>query len=118
MLAYVYREPGHERARAALAGGAAICSVNLAEVHSTLEEDGVPSSEIVERLRITGLDVEPFDAGDAATAGRLRPSTRALGLSLADRACLALAIRLGRPVLTTDRDLARAEVGVEVHTIR
>jgi PIN domain nuclease of toxin-antitoxin system len=50
--------------------------------------------------------------------GDLVPSTRPLGLSLADRARLALAIRMGRPVLTTDRDLARADVGVEVHSLR
>jgi PIN domain nuclease of toxin-antitoxin system len=118
VLAYVYREPGHEHVRAAIAEGATIGAVNLAEVHSTLEDDGVPSSEVVERLRVSGLDVEPFGPDDAATAGRLRRPTRALGLSLADRACLALALRLGRPVLTTDGDLARADVGVDVQVIR
>ena len=118
VLAYVYREPGYERAGDAIFAGSVISAVNLAEVHSTLAEDGVASSEVVERLRVSGLEVEPFDANDAATAGRLRPSTRALGLSLADRACLALAIRLGRPVLTTDRDLARADVGVDMRVLR
>ena len=118
MLAYVYREPGYEHAREAIARGSVISAVNLAEVHSTLEEDDAPATAVVERLCIAGLEIEPFGLGDAAAAGRLRPVTRALGLSLADRACLALAIRLGRPVLTTDRDLAKADVGVEIHAIR
>jgi PIN domain nuclease of toxin-antitoxin system len=95
-----------------------ISSVNLAEVHSTLTEDGIPSDEVVSRLLVTGLDVEPFEATDAAVVGRLRPLTRSLGLSLADLACLALAIRLGGSVLTTDRDMARADVGVVVHQLR
>ncbi len=118
VLAYVYREPGHERAREALTRGAAMSSVNLAEVHSTLEADGIASEEVVARLTVVGLEIEPFDDADAALVGKLRPVTRTLGLSLADRACLALALRLERPVLTTDRDLARADVGVEVHSIR
>ena len=118
VLAYVYREPGFERAGRAIVGGSVISAVNLAEVHSTLQQDGVASSEVVERLRVSGLEVEPFDADDAAIAGRLRPSTRRRGLSLADRACLALAIRLGRPVLTTDRGLTRADVGVDVRVLR
>jgi PIN domain nuclease of toxin-antitoxin system len=41
-----------------------------------------------------------------------------LGLSLGDRACLALAAELGVVALTTDREWARADVGVEVALIR
>jgi ribonuclease VapC len=118
LLAYIYREPGQEHAAEALARGAVISSVSLAEVCSTLEEDGIASDEIVSRLLVTGLEIEPFDTADAALVGRLRPLTHSLGLSLADRACLTLAIRLGRSVLTTDRDLAKADVGVTVVPIR
>jgi len=118
VLAYIFREPGHERAARAIAGRALISAVNLAEVHSTLQLKGVASDRIVQRLRAMGLEVQPFDDADAETAGRLRPLTLALGLSLADRACLALAIRLGRSVLTTDRDFAKADVGVAVVPIR
>lgn len=118
VLAYLYREPGHVRVREAVLRGAMISSVNLAEVHSTLEFDGIPSTEVVRRLRASGLQVQEFNDADAIATGRLRPLTSSLGLSLADRACLALALRVGGSVLTTDRDLARADVGVEVATIR
>jgi PIN domain nuclease of toxin-antitoxin system len=117
VLAHIGCEPGHERAWEALARGV-ISSVNLAEVHSTLAARGLPSDPIISRLLVTGLEVAPFDGADAALVGRLRPPTHSLGLSLADRACLALAIRLGRSVLTTDRDLAKADVGVAVELIR
>jgi len=118
VLAFIFREPGHERAALAITRCAVISSVNLAEVHSALQLKGLASDEIVNRLRAMGLGVEPFHDVDAATVGRLRPLTLSLGLSLADRACLALAIRLERLVLTTDRDLAQADVGVEVHPVR
>jgi len=39
---------------------------------------------------------------DAIEVARLRPLTRQVGLSLADRACLALAHRLGTRALTAD----------------
>lgn len=117
-LAYIQREAGREVVRGVLSQGAVISTVNLAEVHSTLQAQGKTSHAIVARLKALGLEVEPFEEADAAAVGALRPVTRSLGLSLADRACLALGLRLGRPVLTADRALARADVGVEVRAIR
>lgn len=45
-----------------------------------------------QELQVLGLAVEPFSAEDADTAALLWPQTRHLGLSLADRACLSLAL--------------------------
>jgi PIN domain nuclease of toxin-antitoxin system len=118
VLAFIFREPGHVRAADAITRRAVISSVNLAEVHSTLRRRQLAADRIVGRVRAMGLGVKPFDDVDAELTGTLRPLTTSLGLSLADRACLALAIRLDRPVLTSDRDLALADVGVEVRTIR
>lgn len=117
-LAFVQHERGRDVVANAIRTGAAISAVNLAEAHSKLRLAGAPSNRILSRLRTLGLEVEPFGESDAGVVGDLRPATKTLGLSLADRACLALAIRLGRPILTTDRDLALADVGVEVRTIR
>jgi PIN domain nuclease of toxin-antitoxin system len=63
-------------------------------------------------------DRVPFDEELARGAGALRPATKSLGLSLGDRACLALAQREGLPVLTADRAWAKLAVGVEVKVIR
>lgn len=57
------------------------------------------------------------DSGGPAIA-RLRAATRHLGLSLADRACLALAQRLKLPVLTTDRAWAQLQIDVEIRLAR
>jgi len=90
-------------------------AVNLAEVHSSVTDRGLDATATIARL---GMQVVPFDERDAQVVGALRPRTRELGLSLADRACLALGLRLGRPVLATDKALADADVGVDVILVR
>lgn len=60
----------------------------------------------------------PLTEDDAVCIARLRAVTRAQGLSLGDRACLATGIRFGRPVLTGDRGWAAVDVGVAVRLIR
>jgi ribonuclease VapC len=62
--------------------------------------------------------VEALTAADCMEVARLRPVTKVQGLSLADRACLALAERLGVTALTTDREWAKADVEAEVQLIR
>jgi len=93
-------------------------AVNLAEVHSSVTDRGLDATATIARLRAMGMQVVPFDERDAQVVGALRPRTRELGLSLADRACLALGLRLGRPVLATDKALADADVGVDVILVR
>ena len=117
VLAYLHSEDGSHTVRQAL-DGAVMSAVNLAEVHSVVTERGADGNRATARLLAMGVRVEPFDADDAAVVGALRPGTKRLGLSLADRACLALGLRLGRPVLATDAVLADADVGVEVILIR
>lgn len=92
--------------------------MNLAEVHTASVSHGVSPDDVMARLGTIGVEIEPFEDRDAALVGLLRPVTKALGLSLGDRACLALAQRLGLRVLATDRALAEADVGVEVDLIR
>ena len=65
-----------------------------------------------------GCRTVEFTVEDAVAAARLWPSTRSSGLSLADRACLALALRLGVPAVTADRAWLELDVGVEVIAVR
>ena len=83
--------------------GAAINAVNLSEVVGKLAEAGMPESAIREALTELTLDVVPFDLEHACEAGMLRSSTRDVGLSLGDRACVSLTMRLGVTALTADR---------------
>jgi PIN domain nuclease of toxin-antitoxin system len=64
------------------------------------------------------VTVEPFTTADAIEAARLRPLTRAAGLSLGDRACLALARRHGAVAITADAAWATLSLGIDVRPIR
>ena len=123
LLAYLRREAGGEMVKAMLAAGAIINAVNYAEVLSRLSDGGEDPALIHRRLRAQGLIgdllvVTPLDETDGVTIARLRAPTRAHGLSLGDRACLATALRHGRPAITADRGWAAVDVGVTVHLIR
>jgi len=109
LLALLHGERGADRVAAALPG-AVLGAVNLSEVVAKLAERGMPANTIRVVLQGLDLDVRTFDADLAYAAGELRRTTRAQGLSLGDRACLALAARLDAVVLTTDRSWSGAEV--------
>ena len=116
LLALLQDEPGAERVLESLPG-ALISSVNFSEVVAKLAELGMPETDI--RLALTlGLEVAPFDEALAVAAGTLRPATRSAGLSLGDRACLALARARSLPALTTDRAWQDLDVDAAVEVIR
>lgn len=124
-MALLHEEAGADAVAAAISAGAVISLVNLAEVLSKLADAGEDPDRVRSRLRdadphssARALSVESLTEDDCVEVARLRPVTRGLGLSLADRACLALAARLALPVLTADRSWADAEVEVEVRQIR
>ena len=122
-LAYLQDEPGGEAAAFAIEQQAAISLVNWAETLSRLVEAGATAADAGGRIRRLGilgrkLKVVPLTRPDASEIARLRPLTRHLGLSLGDRACLALGLRLGLPVLTTDRVWARLDLGITVQVLR
>jgi PIN domain nuclease of toxin-antitoxin system len=123
LLAYLGDEDGVDLVADAIASGAAISTVNLAEALSTLASRGADpadiSSELTERDLLGGaITVQPFTHADAVETARLRRSTRKAGLSLGDRACLALGHRLSAPVLTADRAWTRLKLDIEVRSIR
>lgn len=120
LLALLNREPGEALVAQALAEGAMISTVNLSEVVAKLADIGMPEAETREAIEPLGLEIVGFDAADAFSAGLLRPATRADGLSLGDRACLALGMRSGLPVLTADRGWSGLALGagVEIRMVR
>ena len=117
LIAVLREEPGAEAVEAVL-DDAAISTVNLSEVQAKLVEHGTPPDIAWSWLVDLDLDVLDFDAPQARVAGDLRALTRSRGLSLADRACLALARILGAPAMTADRAWSGLEVGVGIRTIR
>lgn len=102
-LAWIFNEPGQARVHQLLhEEDCLISSVNAAEVVTRLAQLGQPEAvlrQVIGQLQARCL---PFDAAQATEAGLLRQSTRHLGLSLGDRACLALALRENAVAVTAD----------------
>lgn len=123
LMAVLHAEDGASVVIEAIGRGAAVSVVNWAEVLSKLAEAGKdPEAAAAELRRAEGsrraLSIEPLTAADCVAVARLRPITRRQGLSLADRACLALAERLDVPALTADRKWLEADVAADVQLIR
>jgi ribonuclease VapC len=95
-----------------------ISAVNLSEVLTRLPEIGVPERETAAAVERLNLRVVAFDEPQARATALLRPVTRQAGLSLGDRACLALGHARGCPVVTADRVWATVDIGVEIILIR
>ncbi len=123
LLAYLRDEAGATDTAEAIATGAAISAANWAEVLSKVADEGEDPEMVAQRLETEGiiggsLEVFPLTDMDARVMGRLRPLTRTAGLSLGDRACIALGIRLGCEVLTADRGWAGLDLGINIRLIR
>jgi PIN domain nuclease of toxin-antitoxin system len=117
ILALLNQETGSEEVLRFI-GKAAISTVNLSEVIAKLADAGIPEEDIRQILSNLNLEVIDFNKEQALKAGMLRPNTKSIGLSFGDRACLALAIFLNQPVLTTDRLWGSINVGVDVRVVR
>ena len=119
VLAVLFNEPGAEQAIRWLENDDAVSSsVNQAEVLAKLLDTGLSEADVAAIGQQLPLQVLPFSAQQARIAGNLRPATRALGLSLGDRCCLALAREQpGAQVVTADRAWAGL-AGFDIALIR
>lgn len=118
VIAALRGEPGGEIA-ASFFGHCAISAVNLQEVGKWLFDSGVAENGVRSALDLLNIEVHPHDREDAYLAASLIAQTRRFGRGLGDRSCMALAIRLGVPALTTDREWRKIEAtGLEVRLIR
>ncbi len=117
LLAFLHEEAGAERVRQAL-DGSIVCSVNWAEVvqKSLLKRANVAGMR--DEFAEVGVDFEPFTASQAEIAAHLLERTCHHGLSLADRACLSLAMERKAPVLTADQTWGELELGIEIQILR
>jgi PIN domain nuclease of toxin-antitoxin system len=117
VLAFLRREPGEDVVRRVMPRSL-LCTVNLTEIVSKLIERGAATAAAFEIARSLPYRIVPYDEDLAYDAGALWAETRTTGLSLGDRACIALARRERLPALTTDQRWTRENLGVEVQAIR
>lgn len=118
VMAVLNQEPGADRLTPELLSNAVSSTVNLAEVQSKLVSRGITPDDAWDAALSPIEEVAPFTAEHAKTAGSLIAETRSLGLSLGDRACLALALALQAPVYTADKSWKKLKLGIRIHIIR
>ncbi|MGB7283825.1 MAG: type II toxin-antitoxin system VapC family toxin [Candidatus Acidiferrum sp.] len=118
LLAILNQEAGAETLTPEILSGAAISTVNLAEVHSKLVGRGLSPEDAWEAALGPIREAVPFTAEDARLVGDLVARTRPLGLSLGDRACLALGLALKASVYTADKSWKKLKVGARIYVIR
>ena len=117
VLAVILAEPGGDVVSESLRG-ATMSVVNVSEVYRRLHDGGLEMNDAVAAVERLKLVLVAFDETQAIEAARLRPATRKIGASFADRACLALALKTGFPVLTADKLWGLLELPSDIRMIR
>lgn len=118
LLAILNREPGAEKLTPEILMKATCSTVSLAEVHSKLVSRGIAEGDAWTAASSALEEPQPFTSEHARLAGGLISSSKSLGLSLGDRACLALGIHLSARVYTADRAWKKLKLPLEIHVIR
>jgi PIN domain nuclease of toxin-antitoxin system len=117
LLAMLFFEPGCERV-AQLVPRSCMSTVNLAEVLGRLARDGRAVDKAIDLIEEMGIAWIDFDREVAIGAAALLLPTAPWGLSLGDRACLALARLRNLPAVTADRAWAKLDLGFPIEVVR
>lgn len=117
LLAYLQDEPGADVVKAVLAESV-VSSVNWAEVVQKVLAVNIDVNKVRQNLQGLGLAVESFTPEDGEMTGQLWSQTREYGLSLGDRACLSLGLRLEATILTSDRIWKSLPLSTSIQLIR
>jgi ribonuclease VapC len=118
LMTLLNQEPGAEQLTPDVLVNAVCSTVNLAEVQGKLVERGIPPANAWAATLTSVNEGIAFTTEHARIAGSLISQTRAFGLSLGDRACLALAVERKAPVYTADRSWKDLKLGIQIHLIR
>ena len=119
VLLAIFKDEHFEQDVLSVLDGAVMSATNYAEVLTRLIDLGMSvTSPRIEAMFALLDRIEPFTEAQARVASDLRNETRHVGLSLADRACLALALEINADVYTADRPWSQVDVGCNIHLIR
>ncbi len=117
LLAFMFQESGHELVAPHLED-CCLSTVNLSEIIGRFVRDGHDAEAVLNKLLTTPIEIVPFSAQQAGVAALLLPLGKPLGLSFADRACMALAMTRNVPVLTADTIWQELDLPIEINLLR
>jgi len=114
LLALLKNEPGAESVESLL-GNIIMSSVNVSEVATVL----LTSDMTLQECQAFISTLVPYDEDLAFLVADLRKKTKAYGLSLGDRACIALGQKMQIPIYTADKIWRKLHLErVEIKLIR
>jgi ribonuclease VapC len=116
LLAYLQDEPGADVVEAVIAD-CSISSVNWAEAVQKVLSVDIDINKVSQSLQAMGLTIEMFTPEDGEITGQLWSQTKEYGLSLGDRACLSLGLRLAATVLTSDQTWKSLDLSVDIQLV-
>jgi ribonuclease VapC len=117
LIAFLRNEPGSDKVASVLSSSC-ISAVNMAETLGKMVQYGKPLEDVAHQVQRLRIPVIPFDDELAGITASLWKTTRTVGMSLGDRACLALALKTTLPALTTEEAWLRCGIDVQIVKIR
>jgi ribonuclease VapC len=117
VLAVLQNEPGADMVTKVLES-AVVSAVNFAEIVGKLVERGATLEQARLTLSAIDLQIATYDESQAERTGELVYAARRHGLSLGDRACIALAERERVPAYTADRRWTQVSCDADIRLIR
>ncbi len=113
LIALFAKEKGYELIKNHLKD-AIISSVNIAEVYKyCIDSQNLTKDEARSLVKLIDIKIINFDEEQAIITAELINKTKQYGLSLGDRACIALAILKNLSIITCDKIWQKADVGVK-----
>lgn len=117
IIALLRKEPGADEVRKWLKRSF-VSSVTIAEVMCVARRRGIPAEAERWAIKQLGLNCVGFDNTQAEVVASIYSATERKSIGLGDRACMALAIALGVPVITSDREWAECGLELDVRLFR
>ena len=118
LITLLSEEKGHEIIASVLPRSV-MSSVNIAEVAKFLiEKRGLSKEEVSNIIQNLIETIIPFDTDLALISADIIQQTKVIGLSLGDRACLALALSTGYTVYSSDRIWSQLQLSCKIMVIR
>lgn len=102
LLALIHQEEGADIVKPLLKK-AIMSTVNVSEVFTALQRADILPKEALTSISDFIQTIIPFDIEQAQLVAELYPFTKSKGLSLGDRACIALGQKLQLPIYTADK---------------
>lgn len=91
-----------------------ISSVNIAEVYKyCIETQGLTEEEAKTLIRLSDIRIIDFCPDQALISAKICNKTKAYGISLGDRACIALAMLKNYPILTCDKIWQKLDLDIQ-----